>query len=149
MFFLIGRQLASTRLGCISRALALPVSRGRHGKLVDNFSHESDVTSLQDPFTSRPQKTPSYFIVVFHVKCEEASSFNQCMLCVFLSRPFSVLPCSSRHAYWAQAFPRVTVSRWITRSQSWRALLGGNWAVWCLTYPSVGTIILGAMFLDI
>jgi len=29
-----------------------------HGKLVDNFSPESDVTSLQDPFTSRPYKTP-------------------------------------------------------------------------------------------
>ena len=27
-------------------------------KLVDNFSPESDVTSLQDPFTSRPYKTP-------------------------------------------------------------------------------------------
>ena len=31
------------------------------GKLVDNFSHESDVTSLQNPFTSRPYKTPFYF----------------------------------------------------------------------------------------
>jgi len=31
------------------------------GKLVDNFSHESDVTSLQDPFTSRPYQTPFYF----------------------------------------------------------------------------------------
>ena len=29
-----------------------------NGKLVDNFSPESDVTSLQDPFTSRPYKTP-------------------------------------------------------------------------------------------
>jgi len=29
-----------------------------HGKLVDNFSPESDVTSLQDPFMSRPYKTP-------------------------------------------------------------------------------------------
>jgi len=27
---------------------------GPHGKLVDNFSHESDFTSLQDLFTSRP-----------------------------------------------------------------------------------------------
>jgi len=51
----------SSSLGSISNALALPVSRGRHGKLVDNFSHESDVTSLQDPFTSRPYKTPFYF----------------------------------------------------------------------------------------
>jgi len=31
------------------------------GNLVDNFSHESDITSLQDPFTSRPYKTPFYF----------------------------------------------------------------------------------------
>jgi len=31
------------------------------GKLVDNFSHESDVTSVQDPFTSRPYKTPFCF----------------------------------------------------------------------------------------
>jgi len=31
------------------------------GKLVDDFSHKSDVTSLQDPFTSRPYKTPFYF----------------------------------------------------------------------------------------
>ena len=48
-------------LGSISSDLALPVSRGRHGKLVDNFSHESDVTSLQDPFTSCPCQTPFYF----------------------------------------------------------------------------------------
>jgi len=34
---------------------------GADGKLVDNFSHESDVTSLQDPFTSRLYKTPFYF----------------------------------------------------------------------------------------
>jgi len=27
-----------------------------YGKLVDNFSPKSDVTSLQDPFTSRPGK---------------------------------------------------------------------------------------------
>jgi len=50
----------SSALGSISSALALPVSRGRHGKFVDNFSHESDVTSLQNPFTSRPYKTPFY-----------------------------------------------------------------------------------------
>jgi len=29
------------------------------------------------------------------------------MPCVFLSRPSSVLPCSSRHAYPAQAFPQA------------------------------------------
>ena len=38
----------SSSLGSISSALALPVSRGRHGNLIDNFSQESDVTSLQD-----------------------------------------------------------------------------------------------------
>ena len=32
-----------------------------HGKLVDNFIHKPDVTSLQDPFTSRPYKTSFYF----------------------------------------------------------------------------------------
>ena len=44
--------------------LSQPARRGRpcsNGKLVDNFSHESDVTSLQGPFTSRPYKTPFYF----------------------------------------------------------------------------------------
>jgi len=51
----------SSSLGTISSALVLPVSRGRHRKLVDNFSHESDVPSLQDPFTSRPYQTPFYF----------------------------------------------------------------------------------------
>jgi len=54
-----------------------------YGKLVDNFSHESDVTSLQDPFTSRPYKTPSrhvptrplsIFTIVFPVKSQEAFS---------------------------------------------------------------------------
>ena len=30
------------------------VSVSNDGKLVDNFSHESDITSLQDLFTSRP-----------------------------------------------------------------------------------------------
>jgi len=51
----------SSSLGSISSALAMPVSRERHGKLVDNFSHEPNVTSLQDPFTSRPYQTPFYF----------------------------------------------------------------------------------------
>ena len=42
-------KFASARLKSMSSALALPVSRGRHAKLIVNFSHESDVTSL-DPF---------------------------------------------------------------------------------------------------
>jgi len=50
----------SFSLGYISSVLALPVFRGRHGKLVDNFIHESEVTFLQDPFTSRPYKTRKY-----------------------------------------------------------------------------------------
>ena len=33
--------------------LTVTTCLGLHGKLVDNFSHESDVTSLQDAFTSR------------------------------------------------------------------------------------------------
>jgi len=37
---------------------AIFASTAADGKLVDNFSPESDVTSLQDPFTSRPYKTP-------------------------------------------------------------------------------------------
>jgi len=40
----------STRLKSISSALNLSVSRGRHAKLVDNFSNESDVTSPKTPF---------------------------------------------------------------------------------------------------
>jgi len=66
---LSGRLLDHGRLG---RGLCRDM-RGRcglDGKLVDNFSHESDVTSLQDPFhvtslqdpfMSRPYKTPFYF----------------------------------------------------------------------------------------
>ena len=41
-----------------------------YGKLVDNFSPESDVTSLQDPFTSRPYKPLSNSTIVFPVKSE-------------------------------------------------------------------------------
>jgi len=75
----------SSSLGSISSALALLVSRGRHGKLVDNFSHELDVMSLQNPFTSLPYKTPSchvptrplsIFTTVFPVKSREAFSSN-------------------------------------------------------------------------
>jgi len=47
--------------------------------LVDNFSHESDVTSLQDPFTSRSYQTPScfYYCVPRKIRNNEcaASSF--------------------------------------------------------------------------
>jgi len=41
---------ASARFIFISSALALPVSRGRHAKLGDNFCHESDVMLLKTPF---------------------------------------------------------------------------------------------------
>jgi len=37
--------------------------------------------------------------IMFRIKYEEAIFLNQCMLCVFLYQPFSILPCSSRHAY--------------------------------------------------
>jgi len=43
-------KFASTRLKSISSALVLPVSRGRHAKLIVNFSHESDFTFLRTPF---------------------------------------------------------------------------------------------------
>jgi len=112
------------------------VSPGIDRKLVDNFSHKSDVTSIQDPFTSLPQKTPFYFIIVFHIKCAEAL-LNQCtMLCVFLSRPPGVLPCTSRRAYSAQVFPdrdetlagldeyRWTKYRHICASMGWLWLVG-------------------------
>jgi len=41
-------MFAYARLRSISSALALPDSRGRHGKLADNGSDESDVMSMQD-----------------------------------------------------------------------------------------------------
>ena len=56
------------------------------GKLVHYFSHESDVTSLQDPFTSRPYKTPFYFHycvprkirrgILFQIHVEYSPSFR-------------------------------------------------------------------------
>ena len=48
------------------------------GKLVDNFSHASDVTSLQDLFASRPQMTPFYFTAVFHIKVKRYPPSNPC-----------------------------------------------------------------------
>ena len=88
-------KFASTRLKSISSALALPVSRGRHRKLLDNFSHESDVTSLQDPFTSRPYKTPFYFTIVFPIQSEEAFS-NPCRIFAIFST-LSLCACILRH----------------------------------------------------
>jgi len=75
----------SSSPGSISSALALPVSRGRHRKLVDNFSHESDVTSLQDPFTSRPYKTPFYFYYLCSPWSQEAFSFKSCRIFAIFS----------------------------------------------------------------
>ena len=43
------------------KASQRPANIVQDGKLVDNFSHESDFTSLQDPFMSRPQKNPFLF----------------------------------------------------------------------------------------
>jgi len=45
-------KFAFMRLKSISSALALPVSRGRHAKLVDNFSHESQTSRPQRPLSN-------------------------------------------------------------------------------------------------
>jgi len=42
------------------------------GKLVDNFSPESDVTSLKTPSRHVPTRPLSNFTIVFPVKSEEA-----------------------------------------------------------------------------
>ena len=97
----------SSALGSISSALPLPVSRGRHRKLVDNFSPESDVTSLQDPFTSRPYETPFYFdccvprkirrciIFQIHVECSPSPSLRLLVsaLAVYATAFRSRFPC--------------------------------------------------------
>jgi len=59
-----------------SQASRTQANRQNNRKLVDNFSPESDVTSLQDLFTSRPLKLPFHFIIVSHINDEEASSSN-------------------------------------------------------------------------
>ena len=94
----------SSSLGSISSALALPVSRRRHGKLVDNFSHESDVTSLQDPFTSRPYtgKTPFYFYycvprkirrgILFQKPCRIFAIFSTLGLAVYATSLRIIFP---------------------------------------------------------
>ena len=80
-----------------------------YGKLVDNFNHESDVTSLQDPFTSRPYKTLYYCVprkirrdILFqlHVECSPSSRLLVSALCSLRHRVedyvFLVLsPCST------------------------------------------------------
>ena len=66
-----------------------------YGTLVDNLSHESDVTSLQDPFTSRPYKTPFYFTIVFPIQSEEAFS-NPCRIFAIFST-LSLCACILRH----------------------------------------------------
>jgi len=101
----------SSSLGSISSALALPVSRGRHRKLVDNFSHESDVTSLQDPFTSRPYKTPFYIYycvprkiprgILFqtHVEYSQSSRLLVSALAVYATACRPMFPCSVRSCF--------------------------------------------------
>jgi len=56
------RRLTFSLLGAFSDFLSF------YGKLANDFSHESDVTSLQDLCTSRPSKNPFYFTIVFPVK---------------------------------------------------------------------------------
>jgi len=71
----------SSSLGSISSALVLPVSRGRHGKLVDTFSHESDLTSLQFPI-----------LFLLPVKSEDAFFLKQCVLASSFPDLVDVLP---------------------------------------------------------
>jgi len=59
---------------------------------------------LKIPSRHVPENPLSDFTIVFRVKYKEAF-LEQCMLRIFLSRPCSVLSCSSRHAYSAQVFP--------------------------------------------
>jgi len=87
----------SSSPGSMSSVLALPVSRGRHDKLVDNFSHESDVTSLQDPFTSRPYKTSFYFYYCVPRKISGDILFQIHVECSPSSRLLVSAHCSLRH----------------------------------------------------
>jgi len=75
-----------------------------NGRLVDNFSHESDVTPYKTPSRHVPKRPLSIFTIVFPVKSKEKFFSKQCMLGILLSRPSSVLPCSSCHVYSAQVF---------------------------------------------
>jgi len=59
--------------------------REPYEKLVDNFSHESDVTSPQDLFTSRPYKPLFYFNYCVHVKSQEAYSSKWCERCLVIT----------------------------------------------------------------
>jgi len=59
--------------------------------------------SYKTPSRHVPKRPLSMFTIVFRIKYEEAI-FLKCMLSV-LSRPSSVLSCSSRHAYSVQDFP--------------------------------------------
>ena len=58
-----------------------------YGKLVDNFIQESDVTYLQDPFTSRPYKTVFYFYYCVPRKIRRGILLKQMCTRIFLSRP--------------------------------------------------------------
>ena len=86
----------SSSPGSISSALALPVSRGRHG-LVNNFSHELDVTSLQDPFKSRPYKTPFNFYYCVPHKIPRGILFQLHVEYSLSSRPLVSVLGSLRH----------------------------------------------------
>ena len=59
------------------------------------------------------------------------------MPCVFLSRPSSVLPCSSRHAYSAQAFPITLLLPYDNRGYLLkRACLQDVYASFCESQPT-------------
>ena len=53
-----------------------PLRRGLYGMLVDNFRHESDITSLQDPFRHVPTRPLAILSIVFPIKSEEEFSFK-------------------------------------------------------------------------
>ena len=72
-------------------------STGRDGKLVDIFSHELDVMSLQDPFTSRPYKTPFYFYYCVHRKIPRGIFFQIHVEYSPSSRLLVSAHCSLRH----------------------------------------------------
>jgi len=78
-----------------------------HGKLVDNFIHKPDVTSLQDPFTSRPYKTSFYFYYCVPRKIRRGILPKKNVAFSFPDH-LDVLPCSSRNAYSVQVFPGMS-----------------------------------------
>jgi len=72
-------------------------AQSQYGKSVDNFSHESNVTSLQDPFTSRPYKTHFYFYYCVPHKIPRGILFQLHVEYSASSRLLVSALCSLRH----------------------------------------------------